>query len=211
MPAIPIRSTVKDLDLHLWEMEESLEWFSRMTTLTSLESLELEGMMGKRRMEFMVQRFLLQRHFGEVRPILRKTRNGKPYLGNLPDKISVTHSKSMLMLSVAPVDHGIDLEWIDGRITRLADKFCNEEEKLVPHYTEAIFWYTLVWSCKEALYKIDGLGQLEFRSQLAVHFTPSSFAQGWGRGMVRRDDKISFFRLYFCEINGFVATWAYPA
>lgn len=210
MPEISIQSTVRDLNLHLWEMSESLEWFASRTILTPPENLELESMMGKRRKEFIVQRFLLQQHFGDALPILRKTRNGKPFLVNQSEKISITHSKSMLMLSTAPVDHGIDLEWLDGRIVRLADKFCNESEKQVPHYTDAAFWYTVIWSCKEALYKVDGLGQLDFRSQLAVHFTPSSFDQGWGRGMVRRQDKTLFFRLYFCEINGFVATWAYP-
>ncbi|HMZ24950.1 MAG TPA: hypothetical protein PLG24_08395, partial [Saprospiraceae bacterium] len=71
MPEISIQSTVRDLNLHLWEMSESLEWFASRTILTPPENLELESMMGKRRKEFIVQRFLLQQQFGDALPILR--------------------------------------------------------------------------------------------------------------------------------------------
>lgn len=211
MPAIPIDSRVEGLALHLWSVEEPLEWFLKEVQLTSQEDLEFEAMLGKRRLEYIVQRYLLSHYLNGAKPLLRKTPNGKPYIANRQEKISITHSRSMLMLSTARTDHGIDLEWIDERINRLAGKFCNDMELKVPGYTDPAFWYTLVWSCKEALYKVDGLGQLEFRTQLAVHFTPPSFKERWGRGIVRRDDKTFFFRLYFEEINGFIVTWAFPA
>lgn len=210
MPSIEISSGSKDLQLHLWEIEEGLSFFTREISFTSDEDLEFDSLMGKRQVEFAVQRFLLNRALKGLSPLMKKTKNGKPYLANLKQKISISHSKSMLILSVGKEDHGVDLEWIDGRITRLASKFCNNAELITPDYTDEIFWYTLIWSCKESLYKVDGLGQLEFRTQLAVHFTPESFRQGWGRGVVKRPEGEHYFRLYFREVNGFIISWAYP-
>lgn len=87
----------------------------------------------------------------------------------------------MLLLSTASLDHGVDLEWIDKRILRLTSKFCSIEEMKVPEGIDPVIWFTLIWSSKESLYKVDGLGQLEFRTQIAVNFTAESFNQGWGR------------------------------
>ncbi|HMT78302.1 MAG: 4-phosphopantetheinyl transferase family protein [Saprospiraceae bacterium] len=210
MPAIDIESRVKDLDLYLWDMQESLDWFRKETHLTMDESNEFETMSGKRKLEFIVQRYLLCSNIQGIKPILMKMPNGKPYLSNRNEKISISHSKSMLIVSIGSMDHGVDLEWIDERIIRLASKFCNEAENKIPEEIDPVFWFTLIWSCKEALYKVDGLGQLEFRSQLAVHFTRDSFHQGWGRGKVRRNNVDVYFRLYFEKINGFVVTWAWP-
>ncbi|MCO6460229.1 MAG: 4'-phosphopantetheinyl transferase superfamily protein [Saprospiraceae bacterium] len=210
MPAIHIESKISELSLFLWEITEDIDWFRKDAMLTEMENNEFDAMTGKRRLEYMVQRFLLRKNLEGNRPIMLKTRNGKPYLINRPEQISISHSKNLLILSVGTKNHGVDLEKIDPRINRLASKFCNEEEMRVPDYTQADFWYTLIWSCKESLYKVDGLGQLEFRSQLAVHFTPESFDRKWGRGLVRRNNKEVYFRLYFEEIDGFVVTWAWP-
>ena len=116
-----------------------------------------------------------------------------------------------MLLSTASYDHGVDLEWIDERIIRLASKFCNVSELQVPYFLNDVLWYTLIWSAKESLYKVDGMGQLEFKKQLAVHFTLESYQAGWGRGVVQREEVHSFFRIYFHVMNGYVITWAYPA
>ena len=211
MPAIEISSGIRDLQLNLWEIEEELAFFLKEIHLTSDEDLEIESMLGKRQTEFAVQRFLLNRTLKGIPPLMKKTKNGKPFLSNRAEKISISHSKNMLLLSTASVDHGVDLEWVDERIIRLASKFCNNSELSVPHFTNIVTWYTLIWSCKESLYKVDGLGQLEFRTQLAIHFTEKSYSEGWGRGIVKREDKELFFRVFFKEVRGFIVTWAYPS
>ena len=211
MPSINLVSRVSGLALHLWEIKEDLSFFMKDILLTTNEDLEYESLMGKRQLEFIVQRYLLNKNLKGDKPLLRKMKNGKPFLINRDEKISISHSKNMLVLSIASRDHGVDLEWVDQRITRLASKFCNPSELIVPEYTNDVFWYTLVWSCKESLYKVDGLGQLEFRTQLAVHFTPDSFENGWGRGIIRRNEEELFFRIYFEYINGFIVSWVYPS
>ncbi len=211
MPKILIPSEIQELNLHLWEINEPLEWFVKEVYLTSDEDLEFSSMMGKRQFEYIVQRFLLQKYLSGVRPLMKKTTNGKPFLVNRTEKISISHSKNMLVLSTASLDHGVDLEWIDERILRLTSKFCSVEELDVPMGIDPVIWFTLIWSSKESLYKVDGLGQLEFITQIAVHFTTQSFLQGWGRGIVERGDTILFFKIHFSIINGFVVSWAYPA
>jgi len=211
MPNILIPSLTNDLNLYLWEINEPLEWFEPQVKLTSDEDLEYSSILGKRKFEYIVQRFLLQKYLSGANPLMKKTSNGKPFLINHNKKISISHSKNMLLLSTASLDHGVDLEWIDKRILRLTSKFCSIEEMKVPEGIDPVIWFTLIWSSKESLYKVDGLGQLEFRTQIAVNFTAESFNQGWGRGIVERGDTILFFKINFSIINGFVVSWAYPA
>ncbi len=211
MPEIFVPSRIDDLKLHFWEITEPLHWFLKDVELSSNERLEFESMLGKRQLEYVVQRFLLNKYIMGSKPILRKSLNGKPFLFNRKEKVSISHSKNLLILSTASFDHGVDLEWIDERITRLASKFCNISEMQVPYFTNDVLWYTLIWSVKESLYKVDGLGQLDFKKQLAVHFTVDSYEAGWGRGVVQRGETHLFFRIYFYILDGFVITWVYPA
>ncbi|HQW12240.1 MAG TPA: 4'-phosphopantetheinyl transferase superfamily protein [Saprospiraceae bacterium] len=211
MPAIEIPVLNENLDLQLWEISEPLNFFLQRTKLSALEHDEITLLSGKRQLEYVVQRYLLQMHsVDRVLPHMMKTKNGKPVLINNPDHISITHSGSLLALSRGSSPHGIDLEHIDPRIIRLAEKFCNASEVVAPSFCNEVLWYTLIWSCKEALYKVDGLGGLDFRKSIATYFTAVSIKKGSGRGMVRRDEQIFYFHLSFEIIGDYVLTVAYP-
>lgn len=212
MPPVNLQMQSPSVNIHIWDMDEPLSFFLQRTRLTAAEQDVISNISGsKRQLEYIVQRFLLQEYNVEYNiPILMKTPNGKPILASSQFQVSITHSGPLLALSRSRREHGIDLERLDERIIRLAPKFCNLNELQVPSFVGPILWYTLIWSCKEALYKVDGLGNLDFRRDLATYFTAVSMSRGSGRGIVRRGDQIFYYSLSFEILEDYIFTLAYP-
>lgn len=212
MPQINLQMQPPSVNVQVWNIEEPMSYFLQRTRLTAAEQDEISGIHGaKRQLEYLVQRFLLQEFNIEYRtPQLMKTPNGKPVLLHSQFQVSISHSGPMLALSRSRREHGIDLELLDERIIRLAAKFCNYNELKVPAFVGPVLWYTLIWSCKEALYKVDGLGNLDFRRDLATYFTAVSMSRGSGRGIVRRGDQIFYYSLSFEILGDYLFTLAYP-
>lgn len=211
MPQLDISIVHPQINSFLWDIKEPLSYFLQRTRLSAAEQDEINALHGKRQVEFVVQRYLLQNFFlDEKLPVIVKTKNGKPVLLYSPDFISVSHSGSLLALSRSKKEHGIDLERLDERIIRLASKFCNPTELQVPDYIDPIFWYTLIWSCKEALYKVDGIGNLEFKAQIYTYFTANSLRNKSGRGMIRRGEHQIAYELCFEVLGEYIFTQAYP-
>lgn len=210
MPAIELPVLTDAVRLFMWKITESMTYFLDRTKLTEKELEEMHLLKGKRQLEYVVQRYLSQYSALSGFPNITKTSNGKPFFDNAEDKISISHTREFLIMSLAKEDHGVDLEMIDKRIIRLAYKFCNDREMEVPDYSDASFWFTLIWSCKESLYKCDGLGYLSFRDQLELFFTPASFADGRGKGQVRRETHTTHFDIFFIQYQQLVVTLAYP-
>lgn len=71
MPNILIPSLTNDLNLYLWEINEPLEWFEPQVKLTSDEDLEYSSILGKRKFEYIVQRFLLQKYLSGANPLMK--------------------------------------------------------------------------------------------------------------------------------------------
>jgi phosphopantetheinyl transferase len=211
MPQLDVSIVHPQVNSFIWDIKEPLSYFLQRTRLSADEQDEINKLHGRRQTEFVVQRFLLQNFFlDEKLPMIVKTKNGKPVLLYSLDFISVSHSGSLLALSRSKKEHGIDLELLDERIIRLSPKFCSPAELNVPDFAPPIFWYTLIWSCKEALYKVDGLGNLDFRSQIHTYFTANSLRNKSGRGMVKRGEQQMTFELRFELLGDYIFTLAYP-
>lgn len=98
---------------------------------------------------------------------LRKDTFGKPYLEKNNVHLSVSHSYPFVAVIMdLHEDVGIDIEFQENRILRLAEKFMSIEEF---NYSKGnLLLSTILWSAKEALYKLHGRKRLLFRSQLLV-------------------------------------------
>ena len=82
---------------------------------------------------------------------LQYTENGKPFYSNGP-KISLTHSKDYIAIITHHFSEvGIDVQEIVEKVTRIKHKFCNAQELEWAKTTED---FTLIWSAKEAVFKI---------------------------------------------------------
>lgn len=86
--------------------------------------------------------------------------NGKPYLTNKEVHFNISHSKDLVAVAVSRQNIGVDLEKIRDVNVKLIERYFTEKEKQYISINK-INWQTRffeVWTKKEALLKMSGLG-----------------------------------------------------
>lgn len=121
---------------------------------------------------------------------------GKPFLPGSSYNISVSHSRERAAVILSRNHQvGIDIEKITPRILRVREKFLNERELSSWAHTENLELLTLAWSAKEAIYKLYGLRNLDFRKNITLHLPdtglPMNFTGVVGRGDFHREYTLS--------------------
>ena len=122
-------------------------------------------------LHYLASRAILLSLFPKQKIELIKDKFNKPklFLNNIPQHISITHSHEYAaIIFSADQSLGIDLEKIDQRITRVKNKFMNENELEFAGENELITAQTLIWSAKETLYKLYGTKGLDFKQDLHI-------------------------------------------
>lgn len=82
--------------------------------------------------------------------------NGKPYLIGLPFQFSFSHCKGYAACAVDDQPIGIDIEIIHPRISKVAHKFLNDQEKAMIETLDEkdqLNQLAFLWAAKEAMYK----------------------------------------------------------
>jgi len=81
--------------------------------------------------------------------------------------ISISHSDSLVAVIWNPdTEYAVDIEEISPRMTRIAYRAFSEKE--LAFANNDITKLTLLWNCKECVYKIAGNKAVEFREQINV-------------------------------------------
>lgn len=95
--------------------------------------------------------------------------NKKPYLQHSNYKINISHTKNWVAVIINPTRQvGIDIENIHERVYKVAQKFLNNNE--LKHINpNNITILTLLWTAKEALYKLNGINGLIFSEHLILN------------------------------------------
>lgn len=78
--------------------------------------------------------------------------------------ISISHSQDMAAIIISKKKAGLDIEKISAKPIKLASKFI-DEKKHAPLSEEKA---TLIWSCKEAIYKWHQKGNINFISDIKI-------------------------------------------
>ncbi|SEN62250.1 Phosphopantetheinyl transferase [bacterium A37T11] len=155
----------------LWKIEESSAELLMQLQLNDSERAYLQRIdKGKRTSHWLGTRVLLRKMLHTDGYIdCPSDENGKPYLTNFPQKISLTHSFDYagVMLS----DHGdvgIDLELVSDKIERIASRFLKPAELNYiqgPHRIRQLY---ACWCAKEAVYKLQGKKGVSFRDNILI-------------------------------------------
>jgi 4'-phosphopantetheinyl transferase len=167
---------LRELDEHtkfaIWRIEEDEQTLSEQLQLDTIEEQKLTSLSnGKRRLHWLATRVLLRTLLNTTAYIdCPSDTNGKPYLANFPQKISLTHSfdyAGAIISSSGEV--GIDMELIKSKVERIAHKFLKEEElHFISKDKNRIEQLYACWSAKEAVYKLQGNAGVSFLHNMTI-------------------------------------------
>ncbi len=159
--------------LAVWHITENENFF--------LEKVRLKKIINHphKRLQHLAGRYLLQLlepafpfHLIEI------AGSNKPLLTNEAFHFSISHCRDFAAAIVSEnALVGIDVEIIQPKIEFIKHKFLSDQEqKLLPEVTPQFL--TLFWSCKEAVYKWYGRGELSFRRNIIIQDISVNDRQG---------------------------------
>ena len=156
MPLVQ-KSEENNCQIAIWDMSESLDQFC-------LSSKSLDGSKFKtqnRKKEYFSSRLLLN----ELLPNTAISYNeyGAPEIKH-DDFISISHSKNLAAIIISKRKVGLDIEQISEKPLRLSSKFISKGSHSPLSEEKA----TLIWCCKEAIFKWHQKGNLDFIADIKI-------------------------------------------
>ena len=141
----------------IWDMNESLDDLIQSSNNLDISKLKTE----KRKKEFLSSRLLLNELLPNI-PIFYNT-YGSPEIEN-DNFISISHSKNLAAIIVSKNKVGLDIEQISETPLRLSPKFISKDSHNPLSKEKA----TLIWCCKEAIYKWHKKGNVNFIEDIKI-------------------------------------------
>ena len=189
MPLHSVQRLSPTAVLGLWHLTETPEaLWADLPNAAAYQPLLPATADAKRQAQWLAGRRLAHALFGELptplpsETLVQNDATGRPWLAGAPADavISLSHSGEWAAAVLARGGRaGVDIELIRDKAQRLAGKFLAEKEwshaRAAAAITEADAHYTLLWSAKEALYKLAARRGIIFRQQLLLHeFSPET-------------------------------------
>lgn len=138
---------------------------------------------------------------------------GKPFLGSGSRMISLSHTAEYAAAAVSetlPV--GIDIERIQDRLERVKERFLQESETGMLPAGNLHERLALLWTAKEAVYKLYGKPDIDLRNN--IHVGTIDYLCGnviSGKASLDAPGGRRDIVLYFCRIVDHVLAVAWPA
>lgn len=172
MPLIQKNTIAQGVQLAVWEICESLDellngFVFHEEEKQIFESFTYEG----RKKQWLITRKLLLALSGNSSLWIAHDDNRRPYLNDETLSISISHTQNYVAVLLGEnISLGIDIEKLSPRIYKIRKKFCSDvEDNYLKDDENLLPGLYLIWSAKEALFKMYGKGNLDFRKNLHIH------------------------------------------
>jgi len=156
---MPIIQKIADhnCQIAVWDTKESLTELIQSSKNLNIPKFESE----KRKKEFLSSRLLLNKLLNTS--IISYNTYGAPEIKY--DKfIGISHSKNLTAIIISKNKVGLDIEQISNKTLKLSSKFI-AKNKHNPLSKEKA---TLIWCCKETIYKWHQKGNINFISDIII-------------------------------------------
>lgn len=160
-----------NFSLGLWELvEDESQLSDEFQNIAPQKEIDRAGKFKypTRKSEWMATRLLMYHLLDQVVEI-DYDENGKPFIIDQNQSISISHTKGMIAVIIAKNLAGIDIELISDRVIRIEDKFLSGLEKHQIPNENKLNSLLAYWSAKETLYKIYGGRGLDFKKNLYIN------------------------------------------
>lgn len=156
---MPILRIIKknNLQIGIWNITERLSQFIKLSKIEHIPKFKKK----ERIKEFLACRLLLN----EIAPntLITYNKYGAPEI-NTDDFISISHSNNMSAIIISKKKVGLDVEKISEKALKLSSKFMLKDLHTPVSKEKA----TLIWCCKEAIYKWEQKGGINFISDIKI-------------------------------------------
>lgn len=163
----------KELDndacIYVWEVTETEEELMELSSIPNYELEELSMISSEsRRKEKLAVRALLNYIFDD-KVYLGHHDNGKPYLQNTIQEISISHSNRFVAIITHPSeDLGIDIESLDRDFSGVEARALSEDEIDDLSDSKRTLQLAIYWCAKEAIYKRMSIYGVDFAEQIEI-------------------------------------------
>lgn len=165
----------------IWSINEDIEELKKLLNSERIaKKIEERYSSVKRQREQFVSHLLVKHLFGEAKEI-KHHESGAPYIEANSKHISISHSRKSIALAVSDKNIGIDIEERDRKQLSLIKKFTTPTEQewiaSVGNTKEQQLIAELIWSAKEAIYKLAGIEGLSFENDIEIspfNITPAT-------------------------------------
>lgn len=153
---------IKEINKHnctigIWEMNESLTQLLKLSKITDLPDFKNK----KKKYEFLSSRLLLSKLLPNASITYNKY-NAPEIEGS--SFISISHSTKLAAIIISKTKAGLDIEQISKKPLKLASKFISKYHHNPLSEEKA----TLIWSCKEAIFKWHQKGNVNFIMDIEI-------------------------------------------
>jgi len=196
-----------DCHLGVWEITEDFDSLYGMVELVTVEKTKLDSFKNiSRKVEWLSVRALVKNMLGKDTRILYNAEN-KPFVRGNTHNISISHSNNLTAVLISKDKRvGIDLEFMSGKISKVADKFINNKESVTTDPQMTKYHLYLHWCAKEAMYKICDKQDINFKEGLTVtQFNPDE--HGFMNGHVVNGNGEEDFELEYLQHDNYALVW----
>ena len=142
----------------IWNTTESLDDLKKESDISDIYIFKSE----KRKKEIFSRNLLLNKMIPEAK--ISYNNFGAPQI-NTSDNISISHSKNLVAIGFSKLKIGIDIQKISEKALSLSTRFICESNLNNLSIEKA----TLLWCCKEAIYKWHQKGSVNFKSDIYIY------------------------------------------
>ncbi len=147
-------------DIAVWESTESDAFFTKELEAHAFDLSPLENIHHtEKKTQWLASRYLLCEMFPSA---IQSYQQSKPTLWNGPS-LSFSHSKNMVGVLLSESPAGLDLQWNDPKLLKLATKFTDPTEVERLHFNSDLDTLCLIWAVKESVFKLFGT-ELPFKN-----------------------------------------------
>ncbi len=154
----------------VWKITETVDELLELLKLNQEELARLYSFrLDKRKLEFLAIRCLIKSVLN-IDPEILYLDSGRPVLHNSSYNLSISHTKGYAAIALSKSNYsGIDIEFPSERVVKVYDRFVSAEEKMFIPTEQELAYYTLLWSLKEAMYKIFDEKSVVFNRDLKCY------------------------------------------
>ena len=208
MPIISIQNITNDITLGIWRITETKADFENQLGNHLFDLSKPINPAENVGIHWFASRVLLQNLFDANRIEIHKNENNKPtlYIDHEKYFISISHSYEYVGIMFSKTHEvGLDIERVDDRIHRVANKFLNENEQL---FAESKLIKTLIWSAKESMYKWYGKKELDFKLNMeAFIFEPQN--EGVFNCLLHKNEINKVIEMHYYQLENYVFTYCF--